>query len=446
MARVWDLSVSSIATSNFAGTSGSAWPTLSNGASWSYATEGNAFVSGPTRTVDGSNHGNTVATPNATAANKSIERAQVGTNTASDPLVTVVVKNNVAGTAGAWTTASVAGGLMLRRVTATATYYMVTWGSSVSGGKGTYYGLQIGKVSPSGTYTVLKPVSTTTTSMTDLNSTTNRYVLQAKITTTASGILIAARAWTGTSTSSPTVGWSTNASNIYSSASTYSCSYEDTSPLSGNLNGLWVWRGGSGASSTVEFSDFSYSDQSPLVIDPAGGIVTGEIVSGTAVLVRALVPAMMRVGGLISGEAWGGPMRIDQIVGKKPGGLISGESWGGPKRFDQAKRIGSIQTGEAYGGALLALVVARLGGISSAEAVAGISSVLNQGVQRIYAGSISSAEAFGSFTIYKIGGTVIAAHALTGLVVASGPTISSVVASVNTLTGGAVSSTHLLAP
>lgn len=438
--------MSTIATSNFAGTAGSAWPTLSNGASWSFATEGNAFVSAPSRTVDGSNHGNTTATPNATAANKSIERAQVGTNAASDPLVTVVIRNNNATANYGWLSQAVSGGIMLRRVSAAATYYMVTSGRAAGSGKSFVYGLQIGKVSPAGTYTVLKSVSGTATSMDDLATTTNRYVLQAKITTTASGILVAARAWTGTATGSPTVGWSSNAANVYSSVSSYSCAYEDTSPLSGNLNGLWVWRGGSGASSTVEFSDFSYADQAPLVVDPAGGIVTGETVPGTAVLVRALVPALLRVGGLASGEAWGGPMRFDQIVGKRPGGIVSGETWGGPGRFDQSTRIGSIATGEAFGGALLAQVVKNLGGLASAATVPGIASILNQGVQRIRAGSVSSAEAFGGFTIYKVGGTVYATHTLTGLVVASGATVTEVVSSVNTLTGGAVSSTHLLQP
>jgi hypothetical protein len=446
LACVGDLSMSAISTSDFAGTAGSAWPTLSNGAAWVFNNEGNAFVSAPSRTVDGSNHGNTVATPNATASNKSIERAQAGTDTASDPLVTVVIKNNNAGSVAGWNGAgAVAAGIMLRRVAATATYYMVTVGKAKDGSSNLYYGLQIGKVSPAGTYTTLKAVSTLTPSMTDLLTFSNRFVMSAKITVTASGILIAARTWTGTSTGSPTVGWSTNPSNVYSSSSYYSTSYEDTSPLTGTLNGLWVWRQGAGGSSTVEFSDFSYSSQAPLVVDPAGGIASAESVPGTAKLPQALIVALLRVGGLASGEAWGGPLRINQIIGKKPGGIVSQETWGGPRRFDQTARIGSISTSEAFGNVLLASVIQRLGEIGSAEQVAGITAIINQGIQKVYPGSISTGEAFGSFTIYRVGGTVYAAHSVTGVVVASAPTIQGLVSAVESLTG-VTASTHFIEP
>lgn len=160
-----------------------------------------------------------------------------------------------------------------------------------------------------------------------------------------------------------------------------------------------------------------------LIITKVGGIVTAEAVPGLAVKANAFTQVLLRHGGIVTGEAFGGP-----------------------RRFDISARIGSIATGEAFGGMVAANILARIGGIPTGEQVVGPASLTTLGFQTIRPGAISSAEAFGGFTLYKVGGTVYATHTVTGIVVASGPTVTGVVATVDALTGGAVSSTHLLQP
>jgi hypothetical protein len=151
-----------------------------------------------------------------------------------------------------------------------------------------------------------------------------------------------------------------------------------------------------------------------------------------------------RAGGLASAEVVAGVTRLVNLL-VRVGGKTSDEAFGGIGRFDLVAPIGSITTGEQFGGAALATLIARAGGIPSGELVAGISSISTLGFQNLYPGSISSGEAFGSFTIYKVGGSVVAAHTVTGIVVATAPTVTGLVAAVESLTG-AVASTHLVQP
>jgi len=151
-----------------------------------------------------------------------------------------------------------------------------------------------------------------------------------------------------------------------------------------------------------------------------------------------------RAGGLASAEAVSGVTRLVNVL-LRIGGKASDEAFGGIGRFDLTAPIGSITTGEQFGGAALTGLLARVGGIPSAELVAGISSITTQAFQTIDVGSISSGETFGSFTIYKVGGSVVAAHTVTGIVVASAPTVTGLVSAVEALTG-VTASTHLLQP
>ena len=169
-----------------------------------------------------------------------------------------------------------------------------------------------------------------------------------------------------------------------------------------------------------------------------GNIPSAETVSG----VKKLVNHIKRAGGISSLEAFGGIARTNQ-KSYRVGGIVSGETFGGV-RLKSLLRVGSITTGEQFGGFVLKAVL-RAGSVSSGELVAGVRNLVQAGAQNIYPAGISSAEAFGTFTIFKRGGTVIAAHSLTGIVVATGPTVLGVVSAVESLTG-AVASTHLLSP
>ena len=155
-----------------------------------------------------------------------------------------------------------------------------------------------------------------------------------------------------------------------------------------------------------------------LVIARAGGLATTEIVSG----VTRLVNVLLGIGGKATDEAFGGIRRTDLTA-----------------------IIGSISTSEQFGGAALAVALTRIGSISSGELVAGISSITSLGFLTLLVGGVATNEAFGSFTIYKIGGSVVAAHTVTGVVVASAPTITGLVSAVEALTG-VTASTHLLQP
>jgi len=463
--------MSTIATTDFTASDGAAWPTLSNGASWSYATEGNAFVVSPTRTVL-SNQGQTVATANATAANRSWERASIS-NTATDAFVSVVVTHtSLSGTQPH------SAGIFLRKA-ATNLYYYV-WISQGTDKAGSTYCVAIGKESPVSTFTVLAGTGSATPTFLS----TGPFVLQAKIVPSGTGVIISARAWDGTDPSSPPVSWR-NSGQI-AAATYFSIGVTDATPLTGNLNGLITLRKGATGSTTFTYDQFAYYDQAPLVIQDWSGLASAETVAGLRAGSQGVWQAITKVGGTASSEAFGGVIRLDQLAGSV-GGIVTAEQFGGATLGNLVK-IGSVTTGEAFGGAVLSnvfgvgsilsaeqvagvksLISTALsfspGSVSSGELVAGVKGLTNLATVYLYPGSIASAEAFGAFTIFKRGGTVIAAHTLTGVVVASSPTVTGLVTTLEAITGsvaslyaangtattvesltGAVASTHLLSP
>ena len=466
--------MSTIATTDFTASDGAAWPTLSNGASWSFATEGNAFVVAPSRTVL-SNQGQTVATANATAANRSWERASIS-NTATDALISVVVTHvSLSGTQPH------SGGIFLRKA-ATNLYYYV-WISQGTDKAGPTYCLGIGKQSPVSTFTVLAGSGSATPTFLQAGP----FVLQAKIVPSGTGVIIAARAWDGTDPSSPLVSWRN--SGQVAAATYFSIGVTDATPLTGNLNGLITFRKGATGATTFTYDQFAYYDQAPLVIQDWSGTASAELVAGLRSGAQGIQQAMLKIGGLATAEAFGGVRRLD-LLASSVGGVISGEQFGSFTRIDQSKAIGSISTGEQFGGLLLSSVfgvgsilsgeqVAGIknlidlatqillpGSILSAEQVAGVKDFINLGTQTLNkVGGLATAEAFGSFTIYVRGGSVIAAHTLTGVAVASAPTLVGLVSTLESIVGsavtvlnlsgevstvesltGAVASTHLLSP
>jgi len=491
--------MSTIATTDFTAADGAAWPNLSNGAAWAYATEGNAFSVAPARSVL-SNQGKTLATANATLGNRSWERANIS-NTATDALISVVVVTNVMSEPPP----AMSAGIFLRKAGTNLYYYV--YASKLTDSKGLGYSLKIAKQSPVSTFTVLAGTEVSGPSFLDAGP----FVLQAKIVPSGTGVIIAARAWSGTDPTTPLVSWRN--SGQVAAATFFSVGVTDATPLTGNLNGLIVLRKGASGATTFTFVQFAYYDQAPLVIQDWSNIASAELVAGTRSAGRAIDQqmnskpggiasaetvaglrlgaqgiwqAMTKVGGIASSEAFGGVIRLDQLAGSV-GGIGSAEQFGGATLGNLVK-IGSITTGEAFGGAVLSNVFGvgsilsaeqvagvksliqqaasfNVGSVASGELVAGVKGLTNLGTLYLYPGSIASAEAFGAFTIFKRGGTVIAAHTLTGVVVASSPTVTGLVATLETITGsvaslyaangtattvesltGAVASTHLLSP
>lgn len=464
--------MSTIATTDFTAADGAAWPTLSNGASWSYATEGNAFVVAPSRTVL-SNQGRTVATANATAANRSWERASIS-NTASDALISVVVASHtpIDGTQPH------SAGIFLRKAGTNLYYYV--WISTNTDKAGRTYCLAIGKQSPVSTFTVLAGTGSTSPSFLGAGP----FVLQAKIVPSGTGVIIAARAWDSSDPATPLVSWRN--SGQVAAATFFSIGVTDATPLTGNLNGLSTFRKGASGSTTFTYDQFAYFDQAPLVVQDCSGLASAESVAGLRAGSQGVWQAITKVGGVASVEAFGGVIRLDQLA-RSVGGIITAEQFGGATLGNLVK-IGSITTGEQFGGAVLSNVFGvgsilsaeqvagvksliaqaasfNVGSVASGELVAGVKGLTNLAILYLYPGSIASAEAFGAFTIFKRGGTVIAAHTLTGVVVASSPTVTGLVATLETITGsvaslyaangtattiesltGAVASTHLLSP
>jgi len=245
-------------------------------------------------------------------------------------------------------------------------------------------------------------------------------------------------------------------------------------------------RKGATGSTTFTYDQFAYYDQAPLVIQDWSGLASAETVAGLRAGSQGVWQAITKVGGTASSEAFGGVIRLDQLAGSV-GGIVTAEQFGGATLGNLVK-IGSVTTGEAFGGAVLSnvfgvgsilsaeqvagvksLISTALsfspGSVSSGELVAGVKGLTNLATVYLYPGSIASAEAFGAFTIFKRGGTVIAAHTLTGVVVASSPTVTGLVTTLEAITGsvaslyaangtattvesltGAVASTHLLSP
>ncbi|CAB4169723.1 hypothetical protein UFOVP1305_50 [uncultured Caudovirales phage] len=474
--------MSTIATTDFTAADGAAWPTLSNGAAWTYQTEGNAFAVAPSRTVL-SNQGKTLATANNTAGNRSWERALI-TNTATDPFVSVLIAANL----NIGNALPNSAGIFLRKLSTNQYYYVYCY--STSDKAGTYYGIAIAKESPVSTFTTLAASTSSTLSYLQGTNATGGFMLQAKIVPSGSGIIISARTWYGNDPTSPPIKWVNSGVNLDAGATVgMSLGVTDASPIAGNLNGLFVARAGGGGATTAIFDQYAYYDQAPLVIQDWSGIPSAETFYSLRSGSQGIQQAMLKIGGLATAEAFGGVRRLD-LLASSIGGVISGEQFGSFTRIDQSQAIGSISTGEQFGGLLLSSVfgvgsilsgeqVAGIknlidlatqsllpGSILSAEQVAGVKDFINLGTQALNkVGGIATAEAFGSFTIYVRGGSVIAAHTLTGVAVASAPTLVGLVSTLESIVGsavtvlnlsgevstiesltGAVASTHLLSP
>ena len=235
------------------------WPTV--GSSWDAAVFAavNDASNPPTansETIAVSGFGVQTGTAPASGAGiRYFRLVTTGYTTYLDQMTTVVAKRSAS---------AVQFGCCTRTSNTTQTYYVAQTASAQDTNATYYYGLRLLSVS-SGTRTQLIDVSTTNTSMSDLATTSNSFVLQYRVFSVNGGTqtLHQARIWTGSDPLSPPSGavWTIG---TVSASNYYSVGYvENAAGLATGRSGIWTSRpSASGAATTVTFSSYEYRNLS----------------------------------------------------------------------------------------------------------------------------------------------------------------------------------------